>query len=270
MKRKNLMGHTSLAAIYSMADDTGEGEGGGGGQALADIQSAIDSAVSAATAPLQGLSTKNTELMSELKDARRSLKAFEGVDVEGLLALQKTVEGDEVLKLAAAGDHTGAIEKATERLQVTHQSEMTTINEQMASLRLEAETNTNLVQSLLIDGGAQQSFMEVGGRQTALEDVAARARKEWRVEDGEPVARDENGLIRAGAKGPLTMSEWAANLKEIAPHLFPNSEGGDLGGGDSGAEGSNSLEAQILAATNSGDFSKLRELRKVRDSRVSR
>lgn len=251
-----------------------DGEGGGGGGtgsgASEDVftKEDIEAAVNKAIEPYLGLQTKNEELMNDLKKSQKHLKQFEGVDIDKLRALQHQVENDEILRLMSEGKSSEAIEKATEKMQVTHQAELQKLQEALESTQTEAQSNAQLVQSLLVDGGAKQAFIEAGGVKTAQEDVASRAREIWQVENGEPVARDGNGNIIQGKEGPLTMSEWVAALKETAPHLFPPSEGGGMGGGE-GGEGGSSLEAQILAATARGDFAKLRELRQERDKRRS-
>jgi hypothetical protein len=100
-----------------------------------------------------------------------------------------------------------------------------------------------------------------------VQDLVLRARATWSEDDdGTLVARDEKGDLITGKDGAITMNEWVESLKESSPHLFPRSKGAGLGGDDddSSLEG---LDAQIIAASKSGDFKKLRKLREEREKR---
>lgn len=236
-----------------------------------DLDKAIAAAVTAAEtrvkSEFEGTATKNRELLDELKPLKALAKSVEGLDIEGLKELKGKIENDNILKLFSEGKHTEALEAATERLRVTHNAEKESLTTTITELQESNRINVELVDKLLIDGGSQSAFILAKGKPTAVDDVAARARQTWKVEKGELVARNDKGEMIQGAKGPLTMAEWAEGLKKTAPHLFPDSEGAGLGGEGGGGGGDGGLEAQILAASAAGDMKKLRELRKKRDAR---
>lgn len=226
-----------------------------------------------ATAEFQGVAQKNTELLEEVKGLKKIAKQIEGVDLPSLLDFKSKIENDAVLKLMSEGKHEEAIGKATEKLTSTYQAQLTEKDTALAELQALRQSDIQLIEELLIDGGAKDAFINAKGEPKAIDDAVLRARQIWKVEKNaatgksELVARDGEGKLIQGAKGPLTMAEWSEGLKKTAPHLFPKSVSGDLGGeGGEGGSGGD-LEAQIVAASANGDFKKLRELRKQRDGR---
>jgi len=231
-----------------------------------DLDTKIAEALSAQKTELtkdsEGLNKKNTELLATLKTATEKLKTTEGIDIQALLDLQKTVENDEILSLMASGKHSEALEKSTEKMRVTHSAEIESLSTKLADEVESSTKNKNLVDSLLIDGGSKTSFIKAKGLDTALEDIALRARQVWKVEEGELVPRGADGEMMKGEKGILTMDEWAEGLKEKAPHLFPASESAGAQGGKGGSIDLTTIDGQMVEAAKKGDTKLLRELKK--------
>lgn len=256
----------SIAASYSPVT-RGEGDEN---FTKEQLDSAVSDAVTAAMADatskhdkdINGLKSKNAELLTTLGTATEKLKGIEGVDIDGLLALKETVESDEILKLASEGKHSEAIEKATEKIRVTHSAELDTMTTKIEELQNSNIKNSNLVDKLLIDGGSQSAFVKAKGIETAIDDIALRARSVFKVEDGELVARDADGEMIKGEKGPLTMPEWIESLKETAPHLFPASETVGVKGGKGTKVDMTTIDAQIVQAAEDNNFDLMRELKK--------
>jgi hypothetical protein len=220
---------------------------------------------------LGGIKTKNAELLESVKEANAKLLKFDGVDIEGLTALQKTIENDEILSLAAAGKHTEAIDKATEKLRVTHSAEIDAATEEKTTLTQENVSLKSRLSNLQIGGKVTSAFITEKGHDTAMQDVVTRANSIFQLEDGsdDPIARDVDGKIIQGEKGPLTVQEWVISLKKTAPHLFPNSTSGDMTDNKDGKVPTD-IEAQILAASKDGQHEKVRELRKLQTQKPSR
>lgn len=269
--------------IYNMAGNMADGTdnaGGGGNNTVDDVagddgrvdnsptestksQPDIEAAIAEAT---RGLKNKNSELLDSLAKYKAEARKFEGLDVEALKSLQKKVEQDEILKLHAEGKHTEAYDRMMEKERAIFESEKEKYIDELKAAQESAKTNKDLVETLLIDGGAQTEFAKANGLPEATPDILARARAVWKVEDGSTVARDnKTGELLRGEKGPLTMAEWIKGLKKDAPHLFVGSRGANALGGQGGQSGAaDSIEAEMLAASESGDINKLRELRKRR------
>jgi|TARA_R110000823_G_scaffold55908_6_gene136301 hypothetical protein len=245
----------------------GEGEGEGGDEVFTveQVSERIEQALSEARqgfeSETQGLAKKNRELLDTLSNATEKLKKTDGIDIESLLQLQKTIENDEILKLAAAGDHTGAIEKATEKMRVTHDANMEEMSTALLNSQESSVKDKVLIDKLLIDGGSQRVFLESKGLPEAAADVALRARQIWKVEEGELIARDGDGEMIKGEKGPITMAEWTASLKNSAPHLFPASESAKIRRTKTGEADLNDIDEQMVIAAKSGDTATLRLLK---------
>ena len=220
------------------------------------VEKAVNKAVEKTT---KGLKSKNAELLGKVTTLQDAVKKFDGVNLEELTELKEKVENDEVLKLMADGKSQEALNKYTERLTVKHETETEKLKDTIKKGEESNKKNQELVNSLLIDGGAKAEFLKAKGLTTATDDIALRARAIWRVEDGALVARDEKNEMIKGEDGALTMKEWAEGLKKKAPHLFPASESGGGTGGEGGT--GNSIDDQILEAAEKEDFALIRKLK---------
>lgn len=261
--------HTVLAAKKIILSPVGQGEGEPetftAEQVATKVAEANAVAIAAAKKDFEketaGLSKKNKELLETLTSTTEKLKKTEGVDIEALLALQTTIANDEILSLAAAGKHSEAIDKATEKMRVTHSAELEASKTELTKLLESSQKDKQLVDKLMIDGGSQSAFITAKGIPEAVADIALRARQVWKVEDGELVARDSDGEMIKGEKGPITMAEWVEKLKTDAPHLYPASESAKLKGNKGGKVDLNDIDEQIIAAAKSGDTTLMRKLK---------
>lgn len=243
---------------FGMINQMAEGDGGndGGNNAGAFTQADIDAAVAAANATnatdTQGLKDNQQKLLETIAANKAALSSVEGIDVPELLALKEKIAGDEILSLLADGKSSEALEKHTERMTVTHNAELTTLNEQLKSATDAGNVDRQQLHGLLIDGEAMKAFVTAKGRETALPDVVLRAKQIFKVERNETtgqndvVARGADGKLLQGEKGNLTFAEWSESLKTSAPHLFPDSESGYAQNG--GADGGEGGDAEMLAA----------------------
>ena len=231
------------------------------------IQEAVSAAREEAQIETQGLKASQQSLLEEKKKIEKSLKKFEGVDLEGLQALQKQVENDEVLRLHAEGKHNEAYEKMQEGERLTFNATKEALESQIKDLKEGNESNILLIDKLLIGGGAKSAFTKANGLPSATDTVELLAKEIWKVENGIPVARNEKGEMMQGAEGALTMQEWTEDLKKSHSYLFPQSETGGANGGDGTNGGLKSIEQQIIEAANSGKHDEVRRLRKERDKK---
>jgi len=266
-----------MISLGMLTQVTEGGDGGSGGVEDDEVktftQADIDAAIAKANEGSSGLKTKNEQLLQTIADNKRALASIDGVDVPELLALKQKIANDEILSLLAAGKSSEALERHTERLTLTHNSEVTGLNERLSASEKASATDRTQLHGLLIDGEAMKSFVAAKGVETAIPDIILRAKQIFKVErdeaTGENVvaARDAKGNLIQGEKGNLTFEEWAISLKETAPHLFPASESGygrnGKGGEDKGGD------AELLAAAEKGPEA-LRELKRKRKERASR
>lgn len=240
--------------VIELMEEENGGEGNGGG-AKTQEQKDID----ALKGSIAALEKKNKELLDENKAAKDGLKNWDGLDAEKVRAMLKQFDNDEEMKLISEGKHDEVIKKRTEKVAVEFQSKIDAVTTERDDIRKQLDAANSQVQKLLIDNNAVASFIQAGGRETAIDDVVARALAVFKIENGEPIPRDKSGQIMAGKDGVMTMKEWAEGLRETAPHLFPESSGAGTNGSRSNSKPTG-IDAQIIAARKSGDVKKLREL----------
>lgn len=258
-----IRGRKRFAPIWKKEGEEGEGGGGGGGSNLtqADVDAAVEAAVSKTEESMAGLKSKNEELLGTVKDLKTSTKAWDGLDPEHVRGMLDKIENDEELKLIAEGKHSEAWEKRQEKLQAKHQSELEGVVGQRDHLTTENESLQAQVRDLIIDQQVITSFAQEKGLESAIPDVVLRAKTAFNIEDGQPIARDANGEIIRGADGAITVPEWVANLKKAAPHLFPGSQGAGAGAGSgSGGGGGSDISSQQLQAAETKDMDSYRKL----------
>lgn len=215
------------------------------------------------------LTQKNQELLGENSKYKNTLKDWEGLDASQVKNMMKQFEDSEEMKLIAEGKHDEVIKKRTERVVSEYQSKLDAAVNEKQTLAQELETTKSQVQKLLIDNNAVTSFLKVGGLESAVDDVIARAARLFKVENGEPIPRDKDGNIVRGKNGIMTMQEWAEGLRENAPHLFPQSSE-SFANGSKSKTGATGIDAQIEAARKAGNVNLLRELQNKKRKMLSK
>lgn len=172
-----------------------------------------------------GLRNALTNVRTEKATLKTQLEQFSGMDPAKVKELQENERKIKEGELIAAGKldelvnmRTGALkEDLTKKLS---QSE----NERTA---LQSQLNT-----LVIDNAVQAAAAKLGVRESALDDVLARARNTFRTHEGRAVAfNGENPVYSKNGSDLLGIEEWMTNLPNVAPHLFKESKGGGAGGG---------------------------------------
>lgn len=165
-------------------------------------------------------------------DLKKKLDEFKDVDpakYKELLAKESDFE-------ASKADNKEKIDelvnKRVQKMAADHEAEKTALVGERDKLKTE-------LTRLQIDAAVVTTGGEFGLRQTAHEDLIARARGVWRLgDDGKPVAMNGDEPIFGRSGGPITMKEWMEGLAKSAGHLFEeNSGSGSSGGGGSNGGG---------------------------------
>jgi hypothetical protein len=211
----------------------GEGGGGGGGEETVEsLKAKLATAEAAATA----LKNTNITILDEKKKLAGVASLVEKLGgqeaLDQLLQFKTKVEQDEILQLAMNGKPQEAIERATERLRLSHTAEKDQLTGEVTKYKTEAESAKEQLRTLIVDNAVVRDFVSVKGIEAAIPDVLYRARSVFTVEEGIPVARNADGSLMQGKNGALTVKEWCEGLKEKAPHYFPQSAGSNLPEGD--------------------------------------
>lgn len=232
-----------------------EGEGAPAGKTPEQIAAEAEEARKSADA----LKKKNDEIIAENRKLKESMKAWEGLDAEEVRGLLDQFNNNEEMKLLAEGKHDEVIKKRTEKIESQYKADLKKLQDERDDLAAKNQASSTRIRDLMIDSNVVAAFVAEKGLETAVPDVVLRAKSVFTVEDGEVIARDSSGEIITGKDGPLTIKEWAASLKETAPHLFPSSQGSGAQGNN--ARGLSGIDAKISAAAKSGDVAEYRRLR---------
>lgn len=101
------------------------------------------------------------------------------------------------------------------------------------------QTANKQLEVLMIDNAVRDMAIKSGVRETAVDDVLLRAKTTFAIREGKVLAiqqKDGKEEIMYSSDGtnPLSIAEWGKNLKQNAPHLFKDSQGGGAGGSGKG------------------------------------
>lgn len=204
------------------------------------VQSMIDAAVNE---QVSGLKTKNGELIGKEKELKASLAQFEGIDPEAVRNILKRFADDEEAGLIKQGKIDEVLNKRTERMAADWDKKVKAESARADKLKAKADKLAERAMAESIIKASQKA----GALPEATEDIVLRAKGAgWTIDDdGNVIAMNgETIVFGKDGKTPLTPEEWAASLRENAPHLWPRAQG-------SGAMGTNG------AAKGGPDYSKL-------------
>lgn len=190
-----------------------------------EVQAAIQKA---ADEQVQGLKTKNNELIQANKDLKTELTGIksqlEGVDLTAVKELLAKAGQDEETKLIAEGKIDEVIQKRTEKMRQDHEKQMGTVIEKAAK----AEAYANQFKQSVVKGQIAQAFSGIGGLAEATDDVTALALSQFALDEkgnAVMIGTDGEPIIGKDGTNPLSPKEWVENLKENKPYFFPRANG---------------------------------------------
>ena len=178
-------------------------------------------------AKLEEFRTNNIELARERDDLRQKL---EGIDLDEYRDLKSRADDIKAEKLLKKGDVDALIAERTGEMKREHEKAL-------KKLQQTADEATASLSRVMIDQALVAAGSKHHVRPEAIEDLAARGRGVFRLEDGAPRAYGQDGKpIYDGNAEPLTIDQYVEQLARKAPHLFEPSTGtgGALGNGTAG------------------------------------
>lgn len=186
-----------------------------------DEHPAVGGLKSALAKEREGRESTSKELLKLRKD-------IEGLDpVKAREALARVQELEDK-KLIDEGKFEELVKARTDRLQQTHQEQL---NEYQKKLKEHEGSISKLTEELSterIDNQLTLHATKAGVRPTALTDVILRARRVWKLVDGQPVPMNGDSLVYGkDPSKPMPMEEWLDTLRKgDGAHLFEGSGGG--------------------------------------------
>jgi hypothetical protein len=163
------------------------------------------------------------------------LKRFDGIDPDAVRQL-----ADDKRKLEEAAQlKAGEVDKV---LAARLKEAMDKIH---APVVAERDALNGRLTAIQIDQAVVTEATKRGLRPTALTDITARARMNFKLVNGVPQAFEADGqTARMGKDGvsPMTLAEWVDALVSDAPHLFEANAGGGAAGSGGGVTGNRSAK----------------------------
>ncbi len=226
--------------------DGGGGNGGGSGEIDTNsevFRTALATAVEAAVQGLKGtnasLKNEKTELKNQLTAIMSKLDGVGGVDqLEGLNELRQKLEQDEMLQLLKDGKHEEYIDRRTEGMRRSHQTELEARDGKIATLEGTAQSAVRKLHETLLDVDVRSAATKVNGFDaTATDDALLWAKNlfEYSEEHNCPVMYEGAGEDRQlvygkDGKSPKSVTEWLEEQRETKRHWFGASKGSGAGG----------------------------------------
>lgn len=180
-------------------------------------------------------------LAQERKELEDRLKAYEDLDPEeARAALQRQREIEEK-KLLDEGEIDKLLEQRTGNMKSDYEKRLGALDKKRAELEEALSRSEATLAEHIVFGELKDVAVKAGVRATALDDVLNRGRQVWRLEDGRPVARENDEPVFGPSGKEIGMDEWIEALRDKAPHLYEESKGGGARG-SSGSGGSGGKE----------------------------
>jgi hypothetical protein len=182
--------------------------------------------------------TKLEEFRANNIALSNQLKRFDGIDPDAVRQL-----ADDKRKLEEAAQiKAGEVDKVIDARMKAARAEWDKTHGVVVA---ERDTLTGRLTAIQIDQAVVTEATKRGLRPTAIADITARARVNFKLVNGVPQAFEADGqTARMGKDGtsPMTLAEWVDALVSDAPHLFEANAGSGAAGSGSGGAGNRSVK----------------------------
>jgi len=178
----------------------------------------------------------NIALMKQKEELEAKLKDIG--DPAQIAEMKKKLQLIEDKKMIEAGKIDELVAQKVERMRADFESQLSALKKAVDDKDVALTKTNERLSEVLIDSEITKAVTAVGGvRKDAMQDIIARGKRVWRLEEGKPVPKEGDRLLFGkDGKNPMTFDEWATILAESAPFLFESS-GGSGGAGNAGNKG---------------------------------
>lgn len=207
-----------------------EKEPGAGGAGGSDDKAAKQ--IAELAAEVERLKTHNSTLLDEKKKVTNKLKEFDGLDVENIKKMMKTLDNSEEARLLAEGKVDEVVTKRIEKIQSNLESKIEDLSNKLAEKDKTFNTLSQKYNTERIQSAVRKSAEQLDVLPTAIEDVVLRSQSVFSIgEDGKIEARDADGNLRKSGSKVLTPELFVKDLEKSAPHFWKPSQGAGATGG---------------------------------------
>lgn len=214
---------------------------------------------------VEGLKTKNAEILDEKKALSNTLKKFDGFDVEVAKTATEFYEAHKDAEFLKDGTVEELIEKKTSQLNSDHEVQVNELTGKLVAATEHGATYQSLFESKVIDDGLRAEAVKQGVRAEAVDDIILRGRGVFSLDEKKQIeARDSEGKLAVTEdKKVLNVKNWITALKETSPHYWPESRGAGAHGGAGGSDSDYEVKlAELAAAGKMGEYRALRDKHK--------
>ncbi len=211
---------------------------------------------------VNGLKSKNAEILDEKKLADKKIKKYEEYNYDAANEALSFLENNKDAQLIKDGKVDELIEKKTSQLSSDHEVAIGEINGQLTEAQQHGTLYENLYKTKMVEDSLREAAIGAKVRNEAITDILLHGRNVFALaDDGSVEARDNEGKLRKTIDDKvLTPTNWIEALKKASPHYWPDSVGAGASGGGAGDEGD--LTAALNRAASGGNMTEYRRLRK--------
>lgn len=189
---------------------------------------------SEATKKVKEFRENNIALTNKQKELEAQIEEMKKLGTpEQIAEMKKKLQLIEDKKMIEAGKLDELVAQKVERMRQDYENQIVALKKAVDDKDVLLTKTNDRLSEVLIDSEITKAVTAVGGvRKDAMQDIIARGKRVWRLEDGKPVPKEGDKLLFGkDGKNAMTFDEWAAILFEQAPFLFEGS-GGSGGGGN--------------------------------------
>lgn len=210
---------------------------------------------------VSGLKNKNDELLGGQKTLKEKLAAYDGIDPEKTRKILADIEKDKDLQMLKDGKLDELVEKRANDYKVKYDDKLKGVQTDLEKITGERDTYKSKFEQHLVGQSVGKVALDAKALPTALDDITRRAMDVFQVtENGELEARNADGTLMKTEEGDLlTPARFIEKLKSEAPHYWPPSQSGGLGG--DGDDSGSDLDKRMEKAANEGDMETYEKLR---------
>jgi hypothetical protein len=201
----------------------------------------------ATKAKIKEFRDNNVKLMKEKEELEKKLKDIG--DPAEIEKMKKKIQAIDDKQMIEAGKIDELVAQKVERMKADYENQLSVMKQALEKKDLELLKINDRLSEVLIDSEITRAVNAVGGvRKEALQDLIARGKRVWKLEDGKPIPKEGDKILYGkDGKSILTFDEWAQIQHETAPFLFEPSSGSGASGAGAGNKGAVKPEKEAIA-----------------------
>lgn len=222
-----------------------------------EIKQIIDQQIASA---ISGLKSKNDELIAEKRKLQEQYADFKEFDKDTLKNYITRLKSDEEARLIAEGKVDEVINRRTERMRESYQTQIVENQNQAKEWQKRYSELESAFNNTRIDAAIRDAALAANVIPSAIDDIIVRGRQAFQIADGKIISKDPyTNDIRIGSDGksPYNANDFMADLKKAAPHFWPQT----TGGGFTGQSPTDVIDRMHNALQSQGGFDEYRKMR---------